>query len=275
MTLKRYSLTTAKWLLALSVCSTIVGCTAGSVVRKNPMDQSHMTQLNSNMQLAQASLAGGNYNSAISIYKDRLTENPKDFDLQLKLGETLLDANALDEASLAFKKACKLRDWSSKPFSGLARVALRQGQPRQAFDYFLKAASRDPSSRIALNGMAVSKDYLGLHNEAQELYRSLLLKNPEDLKVKSNLGLSMALGGSYDRAIKYLMSFASSPSAPPQARHNLSIAYGLAGELATAQKIQSIDLPSATVKKNMNYLGIMSRVLRCEETSNCNYSTAR
>ena len=73
----------------------------------------------------------------------------------------------------------------------------------------------------------------------------------DSLSLQNNLGLSLALGGKFDDAIKVLGDAAKSPNAGPRARQNLALVYGLSGDMDRAAKIGRLDLSEAQVRSNL------------------------
>ena len=101
--------------------------------------------------------------------------------------------------------------------------------------------------------MGVSQDLQGHHQDAQSYYRSALDLQPDDAGVRNNLGLSLALNGHPREAINVLLDIATSANAPPQARQNLALAYGLDGNYAAAESILSAEGDRTVVQNNMEY----------------------
>ncbi len=229
-------------------------------------------QADGNMRLAQASILGGDYQSAIRLYQRQIAKAPKNLTHHLKLAETLVNAGAYDEATQAYRKAIRVEPTSPAPWVGLGKISLRRAKPYEAFDHFLQASARDQQSSEALNGMAVSRDYQGRHKEAQTLYHQLLEQQPYDLQIKSNIGLSMALEGRSSQAIQYLLSFAATPNAPIQARHNLALAYALAGNSANAEDILRLDLGPSEVNSSKQYFEMIKSVMRCNRSNGCSFT---
>jgi Flp pilus assembly protein TadD len=71
-----------------------------------------------------------------------------------------------------------------------------------------------------------------------------------------NLGLSLILGGNPREGANVLLDITRFPAAPPQARQNLALAYGLLGNTEAAAEILARDLPKASVKDNLRYYEI-------------------
>jgi Flp pilus assembly protein TadD len=97
------------------------------------------------------------------------------------------------------------------------------------------------------------RDLQGQFDEAQALYREALAAHPEDAAARSNLGLSLALAGQPREAVNVLLDVATRPSAPPQARQNLALAYGLMGNDEAAESVLSTEMERTAVRTNLDY----------------------
>ena len=97
---------------------------------------------------------------------------------------------------------------------------------------------------------------------AQGVYETGLTHDPTNLSLLNNLGLSLALSGQHDRAISLLSELVNDPSATPQIRQNLALAYGLAGNFEAARAVGAIDLPPGAVESNVNFYKFALESLR-------------
>lgn len=207
-----------------------------------------------NLQDAEIARARGDIPQAIHDYRD-IIKNCVDCEkAYVGLGVSLLDANAVDESKKTFEKAIALYPRSADAFAGLGSVYLVIDQPENAMRSFEFALSLNPCLAKALNGYGIAMDMIGDHESAQANYRAALEKDPGNISYESNLGLSMALAGNTSEAIFLLERLARSPKATPRVRQNLSLAYGLAGDMKMARSMGTIDLSTAWVQNNLDYI---------------------
>jgi Flp pilus assembly protein TadD len=68
--------------------------------------------------------------------------------------------------------------------------------------------------------------------------------------------MSLILGGDPRAGANVLLDVTRFPAAPPQARQNLALAYGLLGNTEAAAEILSKDLPKASVQDNLRFYEI-------------------
>jgi Flp pilus assembly protein TadD len=118
---------------------------------------------------------------------------------------------------------------------------------------YQKILQRQPDTLAAEIGLGVAYDTQGKHSQAQTIYRQGILTHPYDLNLHNDLGLSLVLSGQLRAGISELSSIVDDPSAPPQTRQNLALAYGLLGNNVQAEHILQADLPQAQVQNNLQY----------------------
>ena len=73
------------------------------------------------------------------------------------------------------------------------------------------------------------------------------------MALRNNLGLSLILSHQPRAGANMLLDLANVPSAPPQGRQNLALAYGMLGNADAAERILQIDLPDSQVQDNLRF----------------------
>ena len=209
--------------------------------------------LDGSMRLARASLAAGDVDSGIGLLRQTVQAHPDDLQAKRALAEAYYQIGAYPEAGLAFADLSKADPGSADGPVGLGRIALARGDATEAASQFSRALERSPEDGRAWNGLAVARDYAGAHAEAQEIYHRLLAKNPADRAVANNLAVSAALAGDPGRAIADLSELADGPARLPQARFNLALAYGMTGDLKSAQDVLGRALDRRELAENLAF----------------------
>ena len=223
------------------------GATVAMVDTADPLDS------DGTIRLARASLKGGDVDSGIKLLKKAVATDPQSTDAKEALATALFDAGALKEASVAFEDLRAAERGTFKGELGLGRVALASGDADLARTRFQEILSHQPDNAQALNGMAISHDYMNQHAEAQRIYRRLLAATPADHAIANNLAVSRTLSGDVDAAIDELTELASGPAILPQARYNLALAYGLKGDMDAAQEILRPELSRDETTENLAF----------------------
>jgi Flp pilus assembly protein TadD len=146
-----------------------------------------------------------------SIYRRVIEREPYAIEPRLKLGRALVRQGDLDGAERAFRSAKTLSPDSVDVQIGLAQVALARDRFEDAAAILNPVIERDPANVGALGGLGLAMDGLGRRVEAQAHYHTALRLEPKNPVIRNNLGLSLALSGQHDEAVKMLQQLADEP----------------------------------------------------------------
>lgn len=208
-----------------------------------------------NLKAAEIARSRGDTPQAIHDYRQIIKDNNGYCErAYLGLGISLLDANAIDESKQTFEKAITLYPNSAGAYAGLGAVYLTIDQPENAMKSFETALRLNPCLAKALNGYGIALDMIGDHQGAQANFRAAMELDPSNVSYPSNLALSMVLAGNTSEAIHILERLSRSPQVTPRIRQNLSLAYGLAGDMKMARTIGTVDLSRDWVQNNITYM---------------------
>lgn len=244
--------TTLCMIMAIAVAASLfIGAQASA---RTPRTQPEATADDgSSLSLARALRAAGDARSAVQIYRRLATRTNAPADLQLELGETLMEAGLVDEAIGILSKISLDTPSAALAQLGLARAQLRLDQPSQALGYIERAAALAPANEPILVARGVVYDRLNRHIEAQNAYRAALVIAPRSIAARNDLALSLALVGQYDEAIAILTPIARSADASPIERQNLAFILGLRGDGSAALQLGRVDLDEATAQANAKF----------------------
>lgn len=244
--MKSWKLFCGAWILAF-----VSGC-ASDLVSPPYEDHPHIS-------VAEMARARGDLPQAIHDFRDIIKECPRCERAYLGLGMSLLDANVIPESKLTFDKAISLFPQSVGAHTGLGLVYLVMDQPENAIRSFDRALTLNSRYVKALNGYGIALDMLGNHKAAQANYRAAMEIDSTNPSYESNLALSLIFEGREGEAIRILEKLTRSPSATPRIRQNLSLAYGVSGDMEMAKKIGRMDLPNDVIEKNIEYLEALQK----------------
>jgi len=205
------------------------------------------------IRIAAGALGSGDVQLAGSLYEKALKADPKSVEANLGLGDCLSATGDLERARIAYGRAAALAPDVPAPKLALARVALKQRRFDEASQFYRELLARTPDEPAASAGLGTALDLTGRHDEAQTVYRSALAQHPESEALRIDLGLSLTLAGKPRQGVNVLLDVASIGNAPPQARQDLALAYGLLGNYGAADKILLADLPKNSVQDNLRY----------------------
>lgn len=210
----------------------------------------------SELRIADTALESGNIEMATTLYNKVAESNPKSVVAITGLGNTLYAVGDFTRAGVYYQRASAIDPAAAAPLIGLARVAIHQRRFDDAVAAYRKILTGTPDNPMAAAGLGAAMDMKGDHAGAQMELRKALAANPGDPLISVNLGLSLVLSGQPREGANVLLDVTHYPSAPPQARQDLALAYGLLGNDDAAAEILGKDLPKASVQDNLRYYKI-------------------
>jgi Flp pilus assembly protein TadD len=245
----------------VAVAGLLLGACAGDVVQSNitapPAATSDEANYATLIRVADAMRAGGDNVSAVGLYKRAGTLKPLEAEPLVKLGATLLDLNAHNEAAAAYRSALANDPNNAEAMRGLGNALLSLNQPQVALKQFESALALEPNEARTYNSIGVVLDMIGDHRAAQARYRQGLALAGDSLSLRNNLGLSLALSGDYNEAVGVFRPLVSHPAATVRNRQNLALVYGLAGNFDAAARVARMDLDEAAVRSNLAYYSVL------------------
>lgn len=181
----------------------------------------------------------------------RSNPNPYDSEPYYNLGLTLLYQNRLDESYDAFYKSAWSNTCQEAAFYHLACISMRRGDTVLALEHIENAVIKNSHNFKALDLKAMILKKLGREEEANEIAKTVLEKDPLDIISRRILGekpdihyntaietaIEYATGGFIDEAIAVLEE---DDSGYPLIGYYLSYYYHLLGKEDNADKYQKL-----------------------------------
>ncbi|MGI4859351.1 MAG: tetratricopeptide repeat protein [Janthinobacterium lividum] len=233
------------------------GCTTTThVTEARPTALNRSPSSASELHVAEVALEAGNTDMAKTVYERLVKADPASVPGLTGLGNTLYSVGDFTRAGVFFERANRADPQASAPLIGIARVAIHQRRFDDAIFRYRQVLARTPGDSLASAGLGVALDLKGQHAEAQAELRRGLSLNPGDPILSINLGLSLVLSGDARQGANVLLDVTRYPDAPPQARQDLALAYGLLGNTQAAAEILGEDLPNASVQDNLRFYEI-------------------
>lgn len=217
-----------------------------------PTPAADMAQIEPILRVADATRANGDLATAAGLYQRAHELTPERLEPLIRLGYTLNQGGASAQAAESFRKALQLDPENAEALRGLGLALMQRGQIDMAQEQFWKALEVGEDVRL-YNALGVSHDMMGDHAGAQTYYYVGLDVEPSNLSLRSNLGLSLALGGFHSDSIAILNEVSRDPRATIEHRQTLALAYGLAGDKDAAARTGLMDLDPAAVEQNLRY----------------------
>lgn len=233
------------------------GCAGGA--QQQLADGRKTIGLEGTLRLADAAFSGGDIDGAIRLYDQAVRRFPQAPRARAALADALLAAGAHPEAETAYRRLIQLDAEQPAGLVGLGRVALADGRPSDAMRYFSDGLRSFPDDTNLMNGLAVAYDYVGRHQDAQNLYRRILDRQPANRAVANNYALSLLLSGQRHDALDRLTRLAAGPTLLPQARFNLALAYGLDGDEDAARSLLQEELGRTATEDTLAFYRALAR----------------
>ena len=202
------------------------------------------------LNVADAAIAGGDPNMALSVSQSVLATDPNNIDALEHEGDAYYALGRCPAASAAYQLALQQNPKATAAETGLGRCLLKT-DPAAAEIAFERAVADDPGNADALNDLGIARDLQGNFAGAVDPYRKALLANPALTAAEVNLGLSLALSGNGPAALQYLGPLATSPQATPKIRQDYAAALVATGRDDEARSVLSVDLPPDQVVSAM------------------------
>ena len=202
------------------------------------------------LNVADAAIAGGDPNMALSVSQSILANDPNNVDALVHEGDAYYALNRCPAAEAAYRLALKNDPHSSVAATGLGRCLLKT-DPKGAEQAFMAAVQDDPGNADAYNDLGIARDLQGNFAGAVDPYQQALNANPGLTAAEVNLGLSLALSGHGPEALQYLGPLATGEGATPKIREDYAAALVAVGRNDEARQVLSIDLPPDQVNKAM------------------------
>jgi Flp pilus assembly protein TadD len=229
------------------------GCASHRYVTPQPVAATHVPDAAGDLRIAESALEAGNTDLAISIFEKLLKADPMSTTAQIGLGDAMYQIGDLARAGVLYGRAAAAAPGDPRAELGLARVALRERRVDEATARYRKLVAAQPDNVLAAEGLGAALDLQGKHGQAQAVYRAALRQHPEVQGLKTDLGLSLILSERTREGANVLLDIAGLPDAPPQARENLALAYGLLGNGEAAKRILVSDMPADTAEDNLRF----------------------
>ncbi|WP_167760095.1 tetratricopeptide repeat protein [Paraburkholderia pallida] len=229
------------------------GCASNHFVTPQPAAATHLPDAQADMHVAESALEAGDTQLAMSLFEKALKTDPQSKAAQLGLGDAMYQSGDLARAGVLYARVAAAAPDDARAMLGLARVALRQRRLDEAERRYRELLAAHPEHAVAAEGLGTTLDLEGKHVQAQAVYRAALQRHPEVVGLNADLGLSLILSGDVRAGANVLLDVAGLPDAPPQARHDLALAYGLLGNSEAARRILVTDMPADSADDNLRF----------------------
>ncbi len=205
----------------------------------------------STLNVADAAIAGGDPNMALSVSQSVLATDSTNVDALVHEGDAYYALGRCPAADAAYQLALDHDAKAGAAETGLGRCLLKT-DPAAAEAALEAAVQDDPGNAAAWNDLGIARDLRGNFAGAVHPYQQALLANPALTAAEVNLGLSLALSGNGPQALQYLGPLATGQGATPKIREDYAAALVASGRSDEAKQVLAVDLPPDQVISAMD-----------------------
>ncbi|MBI1366186.1 MAG: tetratricopeptide repeat protein [Alphaproteobacteria bacterium] len=191
--------------------------------------------------------------AAAAYWGSRYDAQPQSAETAVRYSAALRKIGSVDEAITVATKAAELHADDPSVNLEVGKALVEGGRAFEAVRYLEKATAKKSNDWRALSAYGVALDQIGEHDTAREKYDAALEINPSAVTVMNNKGLSYAMSGQLDMAIKTLRVAAAEPGSDARVRQNLALALAIKGDYPEAVRLARSDLPPQIADNNAAY----------------------
>lgn len=150
--------------------------------------------------LGLVTLQSGDAAKTVALIRQAAALQPKNWAFQANLATAMTEAEQIDEAFTAFKRAARLNPDEPQPQMGMANCHALRGQHAAAEIQLRKVVKRFPAFALAWFNLGNAVRDQGRAEEAENLYRRALQLDPALADAHNNLGNTLQALGRLDEA---------------------------------------------------------------------------
>jgi tetratricopeptide (TPR) repeat protein len=147
----------------------------------------------------------GNCGQAQQYYEKAAVLSPDAPDPYVGLGVLALQKEALDDAEVAFRVACRLDVRCAKAYAGLGLVAQQRADYPRAFEMYLKCLELDTDNLLALLGLFQASCQMGSFAKVTHYLEVYLDIHPGDVSVMFPLAALYTKDGRFEDSRRVLL----------------------------------------------------------------------
>ncbi len=172
-------------------------------------------ELQDRLLLARLYIRSNKINKAIELYNELISMSPDDETLYLRLGFLYSEQNQLEKAEQVFGRVLEINPESLFAHLYFARLAVKQGNPEKAELWYKKTLAINWSVELVLEFAGFYEKQNDLE-KMKALYRSILKKEPGELRAGLALVHTLLLQNNEKNALEVLASLRKNSEDPTQ-----------------------------------------------------------
>ncbi|HTR64393.1 MAG TPA: FG-GAP-like repeat-containing protein [Terriglobales bacterium] len=171
----------------------------------------------------------GYFEQSEAAFRLALRDDPSSAEALYGLGSACLQEQKTAEARECFERAVKLRgtypETLPNAWNNLGLLAMREGHPEQAVEYFQQALRLSPDHLVALDNLGNAYRQQKRWEDARTTLQRAVEVAPEDPEANYSLGMVFAQLDDSDQAYQYLQRALQARPDYPEALNNLGVLY--------------------------------------------------
>jgi Flp pilus assembly protein TadD len=252
-------------IILLSACSGTGG--VGNVDGKkflSGLDGPEVTGIDqSTLDLIKTAEEFGEFARMAQYYKQLIDRNPDNADYWLGFADSLRRSRQYGAALSAYDKAEEKGALKAAILEGKGLANLEIGEFDEAGLLLSEVMELEPKRWRTLNSLGILFASKNLFDEAQQYFKAALQYSKDNPSILNNVGLIFAINKQYKAAENVLIRGVKlSPSKSPKRKHielNLSLVYGITGNIEKAEELASRHLSGPALKNNLGFYAYLSK----------------
>lgn len=217
--------------------------------------------------LADALVAAGKTDEAISQYQAALRINPDSVEAHTGIGAVLGPSGRQEDAIEHYRHALRVSPDDAIAHANLGAALAEQGKVAEGEAHLRAALETDPDLPLALGNLGVALARKGRTSEAIALFARVVELQPTDGAARRHLGAVLALEGRADEAIAQFETALRLDPADAQSRNGLGETLEMAGKLEAAAREyeQAVQLNPSLAEARANLGNLLARLGRADQ----------
>ncbi|MFO1154436.1 MAG: tetratricopeptide repeat protein [Rhodospirillales bacterium] len=240
--------------LALVALVSVSGCGGLPKTAEENAAEDQQSKYAQTLRMAENIGRNGDPAAARMFYERAAAMQPNELDPQIGLAQAAAVAGDYAQSAQAFRKAIALAPGRADLVYGYARSSLMVGDTTHAIEQFDRYIASNPDDPRGYIGLGIAQDISGAHSAAQTAYLDGLQAAPDNMALRNNLALSLALSNQSDDAVGILRELAQEPAAATRVRQTLALVYAISGRMDAAADLVRQTMSSAEARSSLAFL---------------------
>ena len=142
----------------------------------------------------------GKTEQALSIYRDKIAQNPRNYDDLMTIGRLQKKLGRVNESIETFTEAVAKGQGNKEAYYELAYACHKAGLEDKAMEYFNAYARLDPQGTESVNNQGYTNLAQGKTEKAMEMFQTALQGNPDNIRAFLGLAITYSRRGDAGKA---------------------------------------------------------------------------